>query len=171
MNHFGNNLSKYRRRAGISQQKLAALQREVDEHKRHKDIYQHTLTVLDQAIALEKDVKGWNAAKGSFRGYQSQADTILAVSQGHIDATVVTNTVAQASIKSGKYKGLVVAGNAPYVTDFVSLAAKRSEFGLINYLNLFVNQQVRNGRYDELWKKWVGDEIKPANLTVPGVYY
>ncbi len=33
---------------------LAALQREVDEHKRHKDIYQHTLTVLEQAIELER---------------------------------------------------------------------------------------------------------------------
>lgn len=122
-----------------------------------------------EAIALEKDVKSWNHAKGSFRGYQSQADTILAVSQGHIDATVVTNTVAMASIKSGKYKGLKVAGNAPYVTDYVSLAAKRSEYGLLNYLNLFINQQVRTGRYKELYEKWVGGT--PVSLTVPGVYY
>src|SRR5581483_4066654 len=27
----------------------------VDEHRRHKDVYAHTLTVLDQAIALEPD--------------------------------------------------------------------------------------------------------------------
>lgn len=32
---------------------LAALEREVDEHGRHKDIYQHTLTVLEQSIELE----------------------------------------------------------------------------------------------------------------------
>ena len=32
---------------------LAELQQTVDEHKRHKDVYEHTLTVLDQAIALE----------------------------------------------------------------------------------------------------------------------
>ncbi|WP_410017181.1 transporter substrate-binding domain-containing protein [Pseudomonas sp. 5P_3.1_Bac2] len=122
-----------------------------------------------EAIALEQSVKDWG--EGSFRAYQSQNDTILAVAQGHIDATVVTNTVAAATIKSGKYKGLKVAGNSPYVVDYVSLAAKRSEYGLINYLNLFVNQQVRTGRYQELWKKWVGEEIKPADLTVPGVYY
>ena len=122
-----------------------------------------------EAIALEKDQKAWG--EGSFRAYQSQNDTILAVAQGHIDATVVTNTVAAATLKSGKYKGLKVAGDAPYVVDYVSLAAKRNEYGLLNYLNLFVNQQVRNGRYDELWKKWVGEEIKPASLTVPGVYY
>ncbi|KJH84867.1 transporter substrate-binding domain-containing protein [Pseudomonas sp. KSR10] len=120
-----------------------------------------------EAIALEKDVKSWG--EGSFRAYQSQNDTILAVAQGHVDATVVTNTVAASTIKSGKYKGLKIAGDAPYVIDYVSLAAKRSEYGLVNYLNLFVNQQVRSGRYAELYEKWVGG--KPVDLTVPGVYY
>ena len=32
---------------------LAALRKVVDEHRRHKDVYQHSLTVLDQAIDLE----------------------------------------------------------------------------------------------------------------------
>ncbi len=32
---------------------LAALRLEVDEHHRHKDVYDHSLTVLEQAIALE----------------------------------------------------------------------------------------------------------------------
>jgi poly(A) polymerase len=34
---------------------LPALQLEVDEHHHHKDVYQHSLTVLEQAIALEED--------------------------------------------------------------------------------------------------------------------
>ncbi len=120
-----------------------------------------------EAIALEEDVKKWG--EGSFRAYQTQNDTILAVAQGHVDATVVTNTVAASTLKSGKYKGLKIAGDAPYVIDYVSLAAGRSEYGLLNYLNLFVNQQVRTGRYAELYEKWVGGT--PVNLTVPGVYY
>ncbi|WZW98372.1 CCA tRNA nucleotidyltransferase [Propioniciclava soli] len=33
---------------------LAALEAEVDEHGRHKDIYAHTLTVLEQSIDLER---------------------------------------------------------------------------------------------------------------------
>src|SRR5690606_33878320 len=32
---------------------LPALKLEVDEHHHHKDVYEHTLTVLDQAIDLE----------------------------------------------------------------------------------------------------------------------
>lgn len=34
---------------------VSALVREVDEHGRHKDIYQHTLTVLEQSIDLERE--------------------------------------------------------------------------------------------------------------------
>ncbi|WP_242491788.1 CCA tRNA nucleotidyltransferase [Actinomyces minihominis] len=37
---------------------LAQLQDTVDEHGRHKDVYEHTLTVLDQAIALETGPEG-----------------------------------------------------------------------------------------------------------------
>jgi poly(A) polymerase len=34
---------------------LPALQLEIDEHHRHKDVYEHTLTVVEQAIDLEQD--------------------------------------------------------------------------------------------------------------------
>ncbi len=34
---------------------LPALKLEIDEHHRHKDVYEHSLTVLDQAIALEEN--------------------------------------------------------------------------------------------------------------------
>ncbi|HLS50307.1 MAG TPA: CCA tRNA nucleotidyltransferase [Actinomycetaceae bacterium] len=37
---------------------LAELQATVDEHGRHKDVYEHSLVVLDQAIALETDADG-----------------------------------------------------------------------------------------------------------------
>ena len=33
---------------------LSALRMEIDEHHQHKDVYSHSLTVLDQAIALER---------------------------------------------------------------------------------------------------------------------
>ncbi|MCI1747159.1 MAG: CCA tRNA nucleotidyltransferase [Acidipropionibacterium sp.] len=40
--------------AGYVLPELPALRLERDEHHRHKDVYQHTLTVLDQSIALER---------------------------------------------------------------------------------------------------------------------
>jgi poly(A) polymerase len=40
---------------------IPALRLEVDEHHHHKDVYQHTLTVLDQAI-------GYETSRGTFDG-------------------------------------------------------------------------------------------------------
>ncbi len=119
-----------------------------------------------EAIALENNVKEW--AEGSFRPYQTQADVFLALSQGQIDATVVTSTVAGAIVASGQYPGLVIKGDAPYDIDYVGLIALRNEYGLLNYLDLFINQQVRTGRYQELYGKWVGGDA--PDLTVPKVY-
>ena len=122
-----------------------------------------------EALQWEKDVKALNDPNSTFRAYQSQADALLAVSQGQIDATPLINTGAKDIMKSGKYPNLIVAGETPYVPDYVTLATLRQEYGLINYLNLFINQQVRTGRYAELYKKWIGDE-PPVDLTVKGVY-
>ncbi len=119
-----------------------------------------------EAIALEKQVKEWGT--GEFRPYQTQADVFLALSQGQLDATVSTNTVAQSNVKGGKFAGISVVGNAPFDIDYVALFTNREEYGFINYLNLFVNQQVRTGRYKELYEKWVGGEA--PDLTVGGVY-
>ena len=37
---------------------VSALRLESDEHHRHKDVYQHSLQVLEQAAALETDADG-----------------------------------------------------------------------------------------------------------------
>ena len=119
-----------------------------------------------EAIALEAQVKEWGS--GEFRPYQTQADVFLAVSQGQLDATVSTSTVAQANVKTGNFPGISVVGKAPFDTDYVALFTNREEAGFINYLNLFINQQVRTGRYSELYETWVGGEA--PSLTVPNVY-
>ncbi len=121
-----------------------------------------------EAIWLEERVKEWGS--GTFRPYQNQADVFLALSQGQLDATVSTVEVAEANVKSGKFAGIRIVDKAPMVPDYVALITLREEYGMINYLNLFVNQQVRTGRFVELYKKWVSETGEPANLTINGVY-
>jgi poly(A) polymerase len=41
--------------AELTMPELPALKLEIDEHHHHKDVYQHTLTVVEQAIDYEKD--------------------------------------------------------------------------------------------------------------------
>jgi len=142
----------------------------IDSYDSQKGFKMGSVAGTFEAIRLEESVKGWGDSKGSFRSYQSQADVFLALSQGQIDATVVTSTVAVEIVKSGKFNGLIIGGEAPYTVDHVSLIALRQQQGFLNYLNLFVNQQVRTGRYKELFDKWIGTG-SPPNLTIPGVYY
>ena len=52
---------------------LPALQLEVDEHHRHKDVYEHSLTVLEQAIGLE----GPRTVPGVRRGDGRGPDLVL----------------------------------------------------------------------------------------------
>ncbi len=120
-----------------------------------------------EGIRLQEDIEAWGEG-GSFRPYQSQADVFLALSQGQIDATVVTSTVASSIVEGGKFEGLTIKGDAPYLVDYVSLIALRNEYGLLNYLDLFINQQVRTGRYQELYEKWVGGDA--PDLTIDKVY-
>lgn len=137
--------------------------------KSYDDMKGHTVGAVAgtyEAIALEQQVTAWG--EGEFRPYQTQADVFLALSQGQLDATVSTSTVAMANVKTGNFAGISVVGKAPFDTDYVALFTNRDEYGLINYLNLFVNQQIRTGRYAELYEKWVGGEL-PA-LTVPNAY-
>lgn len=115
---------------------------------------------------ITADIQKWNDPAGSLKSYQSMNDNILSVSQGHSAATVVVNTVAQDAVKSGKFKGLKIAAAAPWDVDYVSLAVEREEFGFINYLNMFVDQQNRSGRYKQLWNKWIGGEVlDPSRST------
>lgn len=120
-----------------------------------------------EAIALQEYVNAWGDGS-TFRPYQTQADVFLALSQGQLDATVSTSTVAQANVQSGNFGDISVVGFAPFDTDYVALFTRRDEYGFLNYLDLFVSQQVRTGRYAELYEKWVGGDL--PDLTIPGVY-
>lgn len=91
---------------------------------------------------------------------------MLALSQGQIAATVAFTETAQASVQSGNFPGIRIVGPAPMVSDYVANFTRREEYDFLNYLDLFVNQQVRIGRYAELYAKWIGRAAKVA-LVVP----
>ncbi len=141
----------------------------IDSYESLQDRRVGSVAGVYEAIRLERDMQEWAQSDGSFRSYQSQADVFLALSQGQIDATVVTSTVAAAIVQAGTFPNLVMMGEAPYDIDLVGLIALRQEQGLLNYLDLFINQQVRTGRYQELYNEWIGPGEAPV-LTVPGVY-
>lgn len=113
--------------------------------------------------------KKWGNAEGDYVSYQSDADQYLALAQGKIDAFVTASTTAATLVNSGKYQDFVAAGEAPFPVDICGIMVNRHEYGFLNWVNLFVNRQVRSGRYQELYEEYVGGEA--PKLAVSGVYY
>lgn len=154
--------------------KTIVLAREDSGIKSPADLKGHTVggpAGAYETLALDASVKGFNDPNGKMLTFQSQSDTFLALGQKQIDATYTTSTIATAIIQSGKYPGLKIVGDAPVDADYCAILVQRHEQGLLNYVNLFLNRQVRSGRYAELYKKWVGTEGGPApDLSVAGVY-
>jgi len=102
-----------------------------------------------------------------YQGYQTENEVFLAVVQGKADIGLTTNTAVKAITE--QYDNLNSGPRMPWTPDYTSIVGKRKDVSWLNYLNLFVTQQVRSGRYDELWDKYVGGEA--PELRIPGVMY
>lgn len=111
----------------------------------------------------------WNDPDGEHISYQSESEMFLALSQGKVDAAVSGTTVIAALLLEGKYQGIAAGPIAPFAADVTSMMTLRSEYGFLRYLDLFINHQVRSGRYQELYEKWIGGQA--PDLTTPGAYY
>ncbi|MDH3376954.1 MAG: transporter substrate-binding domain-containing protein [Gammaproteobacteria bacterium] len=151
-------------------------------------IYYHQAVVgKDSGIVTFEDMKGkrvaaavgtvpeieflkyaakWGTEK-LYQGYQSENEVFLAVAQGKVDAGITTNTAVKPVAE--QYDSIIVGPRMPWTTDYTSVVGPRKDFGWLNYLNLFVTHQVRSGRYQELWDKFVGGEA--PDLRIPGVLY
>jgi ABC-type amino acid transport substrate-binding protein len=117
-------------------------------------------------IEFLKYAEKWGTEK-LYQGYQSENEVFLAVAQGKADAGITTNTAVKPIAE--KYDSIIAGPRMPWTTDYTSVVGPRKDFGWLNYLNLFVTQQVRSGRYQELWDQFVGGEA-PV-LRIPGVMY
>ncbi len=102
-----------------------------------------------------------------YQGYQSENEVFLAVSQGKADIGITTNTAVLPITQ--KYETVLPGPRMPWTTDYTSVVGKREDVTWLNYLNLFVTHQVRSGRYQELWGKYVGGQA--PELRIPGVMY
>lgn len=122
-----------------------------------------------ESLFLEYKEKNWPDATGSYTSYQSENESIVALAQGQVDAIIITDVAIRNHIEAGTYANLQAGPVMPVGEDMTGMMVVRGEFGLRDYLNLFINRQVRSGRYEELYRKWLGGE--PPSLVVPGVYY
>lgn len=114
-------------------------------------------------------LQGWRQGRDTYTGYGTEVDSYVALSQGKVDGLVVTNTVGAVLGQAPQFKNLIPVGNAPSAVDLCAIAVNKRDGELLRWLNLFLWQQTRSGRYAELYKTYFGLGAPPA-LTVEGIY-
>ena len=80
-------------------------------------------------------------------------------------------SAASALVKSGQFPTLVIKGNAPSPADMTGIAVRKSDADLLRWANVFIWNQVRTGRYQELFQTYFGNDTAPPTLGFPGVNY
>ncbi len=101
--------------------------------------------------------KGWG--KSNYTSFKSENDAFLGLYQGKVDALISTNTNIATKLASGQFDNFVAGPFVPNYDDVVGLIAKRNELAWINYLNLFLVHQIRDGRLNALHMKHFGTPV------------
>ena len=105
--------------------------------------------------------KGWG--KSNYTAFKSENDAFLGLYQGKVDAIISTNTNIATKLQTAEFKDYVAGPFVPDYDDVVGLIAKRSEVSWINYLNLFLVHQIRDGKMNEHYNQHFGSDA-PADL-------
>ena len=116
--------------------------------------------------AVLDDLKNWG---NEVISYNSNAEQFLALKQGKVDAIIESNAIFGEYAK-GDGKGIIKVccsvTTAP--SDWTGLMVHRSHQGLLNWVNLFVWHQWKNGRTDELYREWFG--YAAPSMAFPGTH-
>jgi len=98
--------------------------------------------------------KGWGTS--NYTAFKSENDAYLGLHQGKVDAIISTNTNIATKLASKEFKNFVAGPFVPNYDDVVGLIAKRSEQAWLQYLNLFLIHQIRDGNLDARYQKHFG---------------
>ncbi len=100
------------------------------------------------------DAKGWG--RSNYTSFKSENDAYLGLYQGKIDVLISTNTNIATKLATKEFKDYEAGPFVPNYDDVVGIIAKRNEVAWIDYLNLFLVHQIRDGNLDKRYKKHFG---------------
>ncbi|MCM0612991.1 transporter substrate-binding domain-containing protein [Marinobacter sediminum] len=118
-------------------------------------------TTYETEYLAYAEKKGWG--KDNYTSFKSENDAYLGLYQGKVDAIISTNTNIATKLRSKEFADFAAGPFVPKYDDVVGLIAKRSETAWINYLNLFLVRQIRDGNLDAAYNKHFGSDA-PADL-------
>lgn len=104
---------------------------------------------------------GWG--DDNYTSFKSENDAFLGLYQGKVDVIISTNTNIATKLQTSEFEDYIAGPYVPNYDDVVGLIAKRDEIAWINYLNLFLVHQIRDGKMNERYNQHFGTDV-PADL-------
>lgn len=104
---------------------------------------------------------GWG--KGNYTSFKSENDAYLGLYQGKVDAIISTNTNIATKLQTKEFKDYVAGPFVPDYDDVVGIITRRNEVAWLNYINLFLIHQIRDGKMNERYNQHFGSDA-PADL-------
>jgi polar amino acid transport system substrate-binding protein len=118
-------------------------------------------TTYETEYLAYAEKKGWGT--DNYTAFKSENDAFLGLYQGKVDAIISTNTNIATKLQSAEFKDFAAGPFVPNYDDVVGMIAKRSETAWINYLNLFLVRQIRDGNMNKAYNTYFGSDA-PADL-------
>ncbi len=118
-------------------------------------------TTYETEYLAYAEQQGWG--KDNYTSFKSENDAYLGLYQGKVDAIISTNTNIATKLRSEEFADFEAGPYVPNYDDVVGIIAKRDEVAWINYLNLFLVRQIRDGNMNEAYNKHFGTDA-PADL-------
>jgi ABC-type amino acid transport substrate-binding protein len=108
------------------------------------------------------DANGWG--RSNYTSFKSENDAYLGLYQGKIDALISTNANIATKLATKEFKNFEAGPFVPNYDDIVGVIAKRNEVAWLDYLDLFLIHQIRDGNLDKRYQKHFGAPV-PADLV------
>ena len=118
-------------------------------------------TTYETEYLAYAEKNGWG--KDNYTAFKSENDAYLGLFQGKVDALISTNTNIATKLQTKEFKDYKAGAYLPNYDDVVGIIAKRSETAWINYLNLFLIRQIRDGNMNTHYNTHFGSDA-PASL-------
>ncbi|HET8848990.1 MAG TPA: transporter substrate-binding domain-containing protein [Marinobacter sp.] len=118
-------------------------------------------TTYETEYLAYADQMGWG--RDNYTSFASENDAFLGLYQGKVDAIISTNANIATKLASDEFAEFEAGPFVPNYDDVVGIIAKRDELAWINYLNLFLVRQIRDGNMNEAYNKHFGEDV-PAEL-------
>ncbi|MCU9850349.1 transporter substrate-binding domain-containing protein [Defluviimonas sp. WL0024] len=118
---------------------------------------------------LDAYEKGLKDSGTTYTSFSTNSEQFLALQQGKVDAIVEATTIFGEYVKgagAGEIRVCCTLASAP--ADWTGLMVKRDEQGFLNWVNLFVWHEWKNGRTNELYNAWFGYDA--PSMAFPGVH-